>query len=102
MLYEVITGQTLKWFYKFTQKAKEDSDTILEIRMSAQTPYDLKSRRGAIISNILKSSNLSESKVRMLYTDRAPNTLVLRLIKSYDEAADTNRTFYQNNTYKQW
>lgn len=71
------SGQTLKWIKAYAKSALADPRLVVEVRVSNQDP-EIQYKRLALIRNTLMSNGLSSHQIRMIQTNREPNSLVLR------------------------
>ena len=72
----------------------------MEIRLSGND-LDLQSRRFALIKGVLLSSGVSQRQVRFVFTDRDPDTVVLRSIKLQDDVEYVTKTQKNGKTSQQ-
>ena len=80
-----ISGKTLDWLRAFAQKALENEDVSLEIRIDGSSSYTLQQKRLNLLYNILTNLGLGYSKVHTVFTARDPNSFILRAIKTDHE-----------------
>lgn len=71
------SGQTLKWIKAYAKSALADPRLVVEVRISSQDP-DIQYKRLALVRNTLMSNGLSSHQIRMIQTNREPDSLVLR------------------------
>lgn len=71
------SGQTLKWIKAYAKSALADPRLVVEVRVSNQDP-EIQYKRLALVRNTLMSNGLSSHQIRMIQTNREPDSLVLR------------------------
>ena len=74
-----LSDQAFKWIKVFAYNPLRSGGSAVEIRLSGNN-LDLQSRRFALIKGVLLSSGVSPRQVRFVFTDRDPDTVVLRTI----------------------
>lgn len=77
-----ISGNTLKWINAFAQKTIEDSSIILEIRLDGTSDTALQQKRLNLLSNILSNNGVKRQNVKVVFTEREPNSFIVRTIKT--------------------
>lgn len=77
------SGQTLKWIKAYAKSALADPRLVVEVRVSNQDP-EIQYKRLALIRNTLMSNGLSSHQIRMIQTNREPDSLVLRTALKID------------------
>ncbi len=96
-----ISGKTLNWIQAFANKAQEDDYNILEIRIDGTSSFELQQKRLNLLYNILTNLGLEYKKVDTVFTNREPNSFVLRVVNRGDRKEDVMspvRSMY----YKRW
>lgn len=81
-----ISGQTLRWIQAFANKAAEDPDVILEIRIDKNSSYALQQRRLDLLHTILNSKGIDGEKVNTVFTSREPNSFIIRTLRLSDNS----------------
>lgn len=81
-----ISGQTLRWIQAFANKAAEDPDVILEIRIDKNSSYALQQRRLDLLHTILSSKGIDGEKVNTVFTSREPNSFIIRTLRLSDNS----------------
>lgn len=71
------SGQTIKWIKAFSVSAMNDPRLIVEVRLSTQNP-SVQQKRLSIIQNTLIGNGLSPHQIRVVFTNRPANSLILR------------------------
>ena len=96
-----ISGKTLDWIRAFGQKALEEDDVVLEIRIDGTASIALQQKRLNLLYNILTNLGLGYDKVNTVFTSRAPNTFILRVVKA-GEDSDKKRLDPASFYYRKW
>ncbi len=78
------SGQTIKWIKAFSAAALNDPRKVIDIRISRQDK-PLQYKRYLVIRNTLIGSGLSTHQIQITYTNRSPNSLILRMIQKPEE-----------------
>ena len=71
------SGQTIKWIKAFSVSAMNDPRLIVEVRLSTQNP-SVQQKRLSIIQNTLIGNGLSPHQIRVVFTNRPADSLILR------------------------
>lgn len=93
-----ISGKTLKWVQAFGEKAKNNENIIIEIRIDGTTSYELQQKRLNLLYNILTNLGLDYSKVNTVFTNREANSFILRTVKAKennDKESDSASLYYR-------
>lgn len=80
-----ISGKTLKWVQAFGMKAMNDDYTILEVRIDGTSSFELQQKRLNLVYNILTNLGLDYRKVSTVFTNREPNSFILRTVKTKED-----------------
>lgn len=99
-----ISGQTLRWIQAFATKTAEDKTLLLEIRIDGTSAMDLQQKRLNLLHNILTNRGVEYSKINTVFTNREPNSFIIRTIKINNSGTMENGNYNQDNTrqYMQW
>ena len=100
-----ISGSTLQWVQAFGNKAAQEASVALEIRLNAGGDRILQQKRLNLLSNILNGRGVDNSKIRVVYTTREPNSFVMRTIwinEQNNEGLMKNNTQNNSGYYLQW
>ena len=73
------SGQTIKWIKAFSVSAMNDPRLIVEVRLSTQNP-SVQQKRLSIIQNTLIGNGLSPHQIRVVFTNRPTDSLILRIM----------------------
>lgn len=99
-----ISGQTLRWIQAFANKAVEDPNVVLEIRIDKNSSYALQQRRLDLLHTILSSRGMDSEKVNTVFTSREPNSFIIRTLRLSDNTRSKPVKNYQrkNANYQTW
>ena len=75
-----ISGQTLRWIQAFAAKAAENGDMSIEIRIDGTAAMDLQQKRLNLLHNILADKGVEYSKINTVFTQREPNSFIIKTI----------------------
>ena len=76
----------MRWIQAFANKAAEDPDVILEIRIDKNSSYALQQRRLDLLHTILNSKGIDGGKVNTVFTSREPNSFIIRTLRLSDNS----------------
>lgn len=76
-----ISGNTINWLGIFAKKVVDDPSFAIEIRISNQSEPELQKQRLNLLKNILIGKDVAESQIVPVFTEREPDTLIIRLFK---------------------
>jgi len=79
-----ISGQTLRWVQAFANKAAEDPNIILEIRIDKNSSYALQQRRLDLLHKVLDRHGVDDEKINTVFTSREPNSFIIRTLRIND------------------
>lgn len=96
-----ISGKTLDWIQAFANKTKENEHTVLEIRLDGTSSFELQQKRLNLLYNILTNLGLDYKKVNTVFTNREPNSFVLRVVNR-SERTDDMMSPVRAMYYKKW
>lgn len=96
-----ISGQTLRWIQAFATKTAQTPDLALEIRMDGTSSTSLQQKRLNLLYNILTNKGVDYSMINTVFTNRNPNSFILRTIslKNNNNKGVNDR---KANRYIQW
>lgn len=99
-----ISGQTLRWIQAFATKIKEDESGALEVRIDGTSAIELQQKRLNLLHNILTSRGVESSKINTVFTQREPNSFIIRTIKiNNSNTGNINKNNLSNQGYyMQW
>lgn len=98
-----ISGQTLRWVQAFASKTAKEQGTYLEVRIDRTRSVLLQQRRLNLLYNILMNKGVEYSKIRVVFTDREPNTFILKMVNLTEEEKQATKKINKNSDmYMQW
>ncbi len=99
-----ISGQTLRWVQAFAAKAADDEKTGIEIRIDGTKAMRLQQKRLNLLHNILASRGVPSNKINTVFTDREPNSFIIRTMTlSYNAPQNAKKSPNPNEgRYLQW
>ena len=99
-----ISGQTLRWIQAFAVKAANDRNTAIEIRIDGTSSMKLQQKRLNLLHNILTNKGVEYSKINTVFTDREPNSFIIRTItlSSFNPENNINTNSFRPGYYLQW
>ena len=80
-----ISGPTLRWLRAFSDNAKKNPDTYIEVRIDGSGEYALQQRRLNLLQGVFFENGLNPEKINTIFTSREPNSFVIRNIKIIDD-----------------
>lgn len=93
-----ISGQTLDWIKAFADNAVKYENVVVEIRIAKSAPYELQQKRLRLLYRILANNGVEYGKVNMLFTDREPNSFIIRNVRYATEEEKAKNV----KTYNPW
>ena len=97
-----ISGQTLRWVQAFASKATENDSTALEIRIDGTNSTMLQQKRLNLLYNILTNKGVSYSKINTVFTQREPNSFIIRIMANNDPEKNISSNKAKNSYYQEW
>lgn len=96
-----ISGQTLRWIQAFATKAAESPNMTIEIRIDGTSAMALQQKRLNLLHNILTDKGVEYSKINTIFTQREPNSFIIKTITNH-KGANRNLNKAVNGYYQQW
>ncbi len=96
-----ISGQTLRWIQAFATKTAQTPNLALEIRIDGTSSTSLQQKRLNLLYNILTNKGVDYSTINTVFTNRDPNSFILRTVSlknNNNEKLNNQKT----NKYIQW
>ena len=93
-----ISGQTLDWIKAFADNAAKYENVVVEIRIAKSAPHELQQKRLRLLYRILANNGVDYGKVNMLFTDREPNSFIIRNVRYATEEEKAKNV----KTYNPW
>ena len=97
-----ISGNTLRWIDAFAQKTLEDRSIVLEIRLDGTTDQTLQRRRLNLLANILSNKGVSARDVNVVFTEREPNSFIIRTLRLEREENTSENIPQREQMISQW
>ena len=100
-----ISGQTLRWIQAFAARAADNQNMTIEIRIDGTTAMDLQQKRLNLLHNILTDKGVEYSKINTVFTQREPNSFIIKTITHNPIAqrrSNENINRAANGYYQQW
>ena len=95
-----LSDQAFKWIKVFAYNPMRSVANAVEIRLSAEN-LDLQSRRFALIKGVLLSNGVAARQIRFVFTDRDPDTIILRDVVLQDDVEYITKTQKNGKTSQQ-
>ena len=76
-----ISGQTLEWIKAFSENVVKYDDVAIEIRLDRNASYELQQKRLNLLYRILANNGVEYRKVNIIFTDREPNSFIIRNVR---------------------
>lgn len=86
-----ISGQTLRWIQAFAGKAADDPAMSIEIRIDGTRGMELQQKRLNLLHNILTNKGVEYSKINTVFTNREPNSFIIRTITRNNINTETTK-----------
>ena len=80
-----ISGQTLEWLRAFSRNAVENENVIIEIRIAQNAQAALQHKRLKLLHKILANNGVDYNKINIIFTDREPNSFIIRNVRYASE-----------------
>ena len=80
-----ISGQTLEWLHAFSDNSVKNEDVFIEIRIDKGAPYALQEKRLKLLYKILANNGVDYHKINIIFTDREPNSFIIRNVRYASE-----------------
>jgi len=80
-----ISGQTLEWLHAFSDNSVNNEDVFIEIRIDKSAPYALQEKRLKLLYKILAGNGVDYHKINIIFTDREPNSFIIRNVRYASE-----------------
>lgn len=100
-----ISGQTLRWIQAFAARAADDQNMTIEIRIDGTAAMDLQQKRLNLLHNILTDKGVEYSKINTVFTQREPNSFIIKTITHNPTAqrrSNENINRAAAGYYQQW
>ncbi|MBE6452244.1 MAG: hypothetical protein E7012_01985 [Alphaproteobacteria bacterium] len=97
-----ISGQTLRWVQAFAKNIANNNSSILEIRIDGTSATALQQKRLNLLYNILNNKGVEAHKINTVFTQREPNSFVIRIINLKDNKNESLKNKLAATRYQQW
>lgn len=100
-----ISGQTLRWIQAFAGKAADDPAMSIEIRIDGTSGMELQQKRLNLLHNILTNKGVEYGKINTVFTNREPNSFIIRTITRNNINTETTKgrmSKPRESYYLQW
>ena len=97
-----ISGQTLRWVQAFASKVANNENLSIEIRIDGASATELQQRRLNLLHNILANKGVQYSKINTVFTQREPNSFILRTLTLNNKGANRKLNKSPTTYYQQW
>lgn len=97
-----ISGQTLRWVQAFAKKAVDEKDVGLEIRIDGSKSFALQQKRLNMLYNILTANGVDYQKINTVFSDREPNSFVMRTVKIVNAEQSQKEDDGWKKYYQKW
>ncbi len=91
-----ISGQTLDWLKAFSLNAVNNENVFVEIRIDGSSSFELQQKRLNLLYSILVNNGVDYNKINIIFTDREPNSFIIRNVRyaSEDDAINVHKKAY--------
>ena len=94
-----ISGQTLEWLKAFSDNSVKNEDVFVEIRIDGSGSYELQQKRLNLLYSILINNGVDYNKINIIFTDREPNSFIIRNVRY---ASEEDAAKVRKNAYNPW
>ena len=94
-----ISGQTLDWIKAFSLNAVNNENVFVEIRIDGSSSFELQQKRLNLLYSILVNNGVDYNKINIIFTDREPNSFIIRNVR-YASEEDANKA--RKKAYNPW
>ena len=91
-----ISGQTLDWIKAFSLNAVNNENVFVEIRIDGSSSFELQQKRLNLLYSILVNNGVDYNKINIIFTDREPNSFIIRNVRyaSEEDAINAHKKAY--------
>ena len=94
-----ISGQTLEWLHAFADNAVNNENVVVEIRVDRSASFEVQQKRLKMLYKILEDSGVEQRKVNIMFTDREPNSFIIRNVRYATDEARIEATKHADNPW---
>lgn len=95
-----ISGQTLEWIKAFSENVTKYDDVAIEIRIDRSASYELQQKRLKLLYKILANNGVEYQKINIIFTDREPNSFIIRNVRYVTREEKVQAAKLENNPWK--
>ena len=95
-----ISGQTLEWIKAFSENVTKYDDVAIEIRIDRSASYELQQKRLKLLYKILANNGVEYQKINIIFTDREPNSFIIRNVRYVTREERAQASKMENNPWK--
>ena len=95
-----ISGQTLDWIKAFSDNVVKYDDVAIEIRIDRSASYELQQKRLKLLYKILANNGVEYQKINIIFTDREPNSFIIRNVRYVTREEKVQAAKMENNPWK--
>jgi hypothetical protein len=94
-----ISGQTLDWLHAFADNAVQNDNVVVEIRVDRSASYEVQKKRLKLLYKILADNGVGSNKVNIIFTDREPNSFIIRNVRYASDEARIEAVRHSSNPW---
>ena len=94
-----ISGQTLDWLHAFADNAVQNDNVVVEIRVDRSASYEVQKKRLKLLYKILADNGVESNKVNIIFTDREPNSFIIRNVRYASDEARIEAVRHSSNPW---
>lgn len=94
-----ISGQTLEWLHAFADNAVNNDNVIVEIRVDRSASFEVQQKRLKMLYKILADNGVEQHKVNILFTNREPNSFIIRNVRYATDEERIEATKHSDNPW---
>ncbi len=94
-----ISGQTLEWLHAFADNAVNNDNVVVEIRVDRSASFEVQQKRLKMLYKILEDNGVDQRKVNIMFTDREPNSFIIRNVRYATDEARIEATKHADNPW---
>lgn len=94
-----ISGQTLDWLHAFADNAVQNDNVVVEIRVDRSASYEVQKKRLKLLYKILADNGVESNKVNIIFTDREPNSFIIRNVRYASDEERIEAVRHSNNPW---
>jgi hypothetical protein len=71
----------LEWLHAFADNAVNNDNVVVEIRVDRSASFEVQQKRLKMLYKILEDNGVEQRKVNIMFTDREPNSFIIRNVR---------------------